>query len=321
MLYLHCGWPKTGTSSLQATLAKYRDRLANEGVVYPDRWTRGGDDAHKLFATDRKPDAVIGELKTFLEAHADRDVLLSNEILSLRLYKGEFREVLVNLIVTAHQVMPVRCIWFLRRFDDLVNSACLYRAMAGLKSVVPACVRDLDPNPLFIGMREMVEAADEVAYIRYDFGGSYEADMPTVLGVPRAVAHVVCRELESTPRLNSSPSQKEMTVLLNLRTLSARCGAELDVRLLREVFAAGGFRFEGDCRCDLFGTTFRRELHTRALASARECGISAYGDFFGDAEIAKSSAPPRFDPNSLSDKDLSRLQAHLHERLLSESHV
>lgn len=38
MLYLHCGWPRTGTTSLQAALFEHKDELAAGGTVYPDRW-------------------------------------------------------------------------------------------------------------------------------------------------------------------------------------------------------------------------------------------------------------------------------------------
>lgn len=311
MLYLHCGWPKTGTTSLQAALVEHRDLLADAGVVYPRKWTREGDDSHKLLATNGGPDAAIGELETFLERHADRDVLLSNEVLSLDLFKGEIREVLVNLVTAARQVMPVRCVWVLRRFDDVVHSACVHRMTFGLKAPTPECIAGLDPGRLFAGMNAVGNAADEVLYIRYDSSGRYQAGVLDALGIPKPAADTVWRDLMAMPRRNVGASHKEAAALANLEAISTKCGVPLDRSRLRELFAAGNFRFANDVRCNLLDAALRQGLHEKALAAAQECGIQAYERFFGDAKINPSSTPPSDAPNPLSEDDLQRLATEL----------
>jgi hypothetical protein len=120
-------------------------------------------------------------------------------------------------------------------------------------------------------------------------------------------------DLTTAPRKNVGLSHKEVATLLNLETLSARCGAPLDARRLRECFEHGDLRLAGDRRCELFDAATKRELHAMALAAAEECGISAYGRFFGDAGIEETPTPLSSDPDALSDGDLSRLVAELQQ--------
>jgi hypothetical protein len=309
MLYLHCGWPKTGTSTLQRALVENRARLAAVGSTYPVAWTRENDDSHRLFGGD--PDSAIGRAQAFLEAHADEDVLISSEVLSLRLFRGEYHDVLVDLIAAARRAMPVRCIWTLRRFDDVVHSVCLHRARFGIEVPGADCLARLDPTPLFAGMRAMGDAADEVVQVRYDPQGGHQLELLGALGIPSVEAEAVWRDLRTAPRANVGSSHKEVAVLLNLEAVSARCGIPLEARRLRELFAAGRLRFEDDRRCNLFDADTRRALHETALTAARKAGGSAYGEFFGDEEIGSSVTPPSGDPDSLTDEDLRRLAAEL----------
>lgn len=308
MLYLHCGWPKTGTTTLQAALVAHRDRLAAAGTVYPKKWTQERDDSHRLFADERGVEAAIEGFEAFLKAHAGEDVVISSEVLSLRLFRGALQETLTRLIAAAQGVMPVRCIWTVRRFDDTVHSVCVQRAIAGLEWS-PECVARVDPGHLFAGMRAMEDAADETLYIRYDAESSYQSELLRSIGVPAAAAETIHREMAASPRLNTSQSHKQLAVLLNLESLSARCGTPLDTRRLREIFDQGRFQFAGDRRADLFEAAARRELHAKALAAAREHGISAYERFFGEAEIGPSQLPLSGDPSSVSDDDLRQLSA------------
>jgi len=48
-LVLHIGWPKTGTSSLQAFCRSNRRELLKNGVLYPKSWLQGV--GHHLFPT------------------------------------------------------------------------------------------------------------------------------------------------------------------------------------------------------------------------------------------------------------------------------
>src|ERR1700746_1575901 len=115
MLRLHCGWPKTGTTSLQAALAAQRGRLKMEGIVYPDRWSRHGDDSHNglvdLLGGAEGGGAVFGQVRRSLDAHAGETVLLSSESLGAWLVREETHELLLELIAVAGEQGPVACIW------------------------------------------------------------------------------------------------------------------------------------------------------------------------------------------------------------------
>jgi hypothetical protein len=305
MLYLHCGLPKTGTTSLQAAFAGNRSGLAASGAVYPERWTQRDDPSHKLFAEDTPEDA-IGKLKEFLMARTGENVLLSSEALSIRAIRGEFHQILVRLIATARQAMPVRCIWTLRRFDDMVHSACLQRMTHGLEAAPPDRIEMLDPRPLFAVMRALEEAADETVYVGYGAGGEHQAEMLAAFGLSGTVAEAVLHYLENAPRQRVGVSHKQAVALLDPDGLSERCGVDLDRSRLRELFQ-GAFRFEDDRHCELFSAEARRELHEKALASAREFDIQVYERLFADAEIPPSPAPPGDDPSALNAADVRHL--------------
>jgi hypothetical protein len=308
MLYLHCGWAKTGTTTLQAGLVEHRERLAAAGIVYPQKWTKPGDDSHKLFAAGDDPDAAIAAVAAFLREHAGGDVLISSEVLSLRLYRGALHEPLLRLIAAARETMPVRCIWTVRRFDDAVHSICVQRAIAGLQWG-PDCVARVDPDDLFAGMRAADEAADEAVYVAYGGGGDYQAELLGAMGVPAAAAEAVYASVTARPRLNTSQSHKELAALLNLDSLSRRCGTALDGRQVREALAGGELRFDGDRRADLFEAAMRRELQEKALAAARRHAVSAYVRCFEEISVEPSPPPLSSDPSALSDRDLERLTA------------
>ena len=101
MIYLHCGWPKTGTTSLQAALAEYRYALARAGIVYPDLWHRGGDDSHNLLSDvlgGAEGDRVRAQFMEVPEAHAGTVVLLSAESLTIELFEEKTLEKWLGLL-------------------------------------------------------------------------------------------------------------------------------------------------------------------------------------------------------------------------------
>jgi hypothetical protein len=310
MLYLHCGLAKTGTTTLQAALARRRSSLAAAGIIYPERWTANGD-AHRLFLSDRAPETVIEDFTAFLATQADKHVVISNETFTVRLLKGEFRQVLVELISEARRIVPVRLIWSLRRLDDVIHSACLHRLILGLKSSLQDSMQGFDVSSLFAGMAEMSQAADEVFYVRYEPTGEYELKMLNAMGMPSAVTRMVSEDLEAATRLNVGLTHKKTMVLLNLEQVSARCGTQLDGEQVRNAFRFSDFQFTHDRRCDLFSGEIRQGLHQQALDQARKFGISAYEDFFEDADVERPLSPTRGDADSLSDHDLRHLVAHL----------
>ena len=311
MLYLHCGWPKTGTTTLQTALAANRARLAAAGTVYPDRWTRREDNSHRLFEGKGGAEPAIAELVEFLEANAESDVLISSEVLSLRLLlNADSQQILAAMVGAAGEVTPVRCVWTLRRFDDMVHSVCLQRAKFGHEPSVAELEQDLDVESLFGGMRAMADAAVETVYVRYSPSGRYEPEIAEALGVPAAVADAV--DLTRAPRENFGLSHKQTATLLNLEAIAERLGRRIDGGCLRGSFERGELRFADDRRCELLDAHTRQDLHTHARAAAKEHGIAAYDRLFAEDQIAADGLLGD-GPAALSAEDLDRLEEFLRE--------
>lgn len=125
-LYLHIGFGKTGTSSLQSFFARNQERLSGLGVYYPSTG-RDGLDAHHYIATaarpgggtgydtDRSWEDYVALLREEIAGRPEPNVLISSEVFSgrlswrlLRMLKGVFRE--------------IRVIGYVRRQDVLIAS-------------------------------------------------------------------------------------------------------------------------------------------------------------------------------------------------------
>lgn len=314
MLYLHCGWPRTGTSSLQVALFENRDRLAQAGIVYPEKWLTKKKPTHhgvsELLDASRRSPSARAELTTFLADRADRAVLLSAEILTTWLFSREKGQYLLDLLSAAREVTPVRCIWTLRRIDQGLVSLYLRRLALGVRLAHPdEHFRDLQiPDDLFAGMCAVEAAVDgDVAYVRYGADGAHGARLLSIFDIPDPPASALRQALEQGPRRNESLSHKQAAALLSMEALAARAGVELRPEALRTAFAAG-FRFPADRRCELIDGGLRRSVHERALAAARRQGFAPYADFFGGAEI-DAGERPSLGEDALSDEDLDLLLA------------
>ena len=180
MIYLHCGLPKTGTCSLQAALVEHQDELAEGGILYPEKWRREVDGSHNdldgVLSASRQSQAPIAEFKRFLRLHADRDVLLSSESLFLWTTTDEGRDLLLRLLMVAEEVAPVRCIWTLRRLDEVACSWYRQIMLAGIKTAPAArFLGGLKPSPA--GLQHIEEAIGEVKYVKYDVAGYHNAEL------------------------------------------------------------------------------------------------------------------------------------------------
>lgn len=319
MLYLHCGWPKTGTKSVQAPLFQRRDSLAASGVVYPDKWRRQlvpqlVDGSHNGFvdlltAFEGSPSA-IDELRGFLGAHADEDVLISSELITMWLRQPANHEVARRFFAAVGETMPVTCVWTLRRFDDFAHSLYLQMISMGIRLPAPVeFIGNVSPKGLFAGMGLVEECVDDVAYVKYRSDGRHNAELLRAFGIPVPVGRAIEREAIGGPRLNRSLSHKQAVALLNVEALSARSGVALDKEVLREIFNTGGFEFEGDGPCELVDDRVRRGSRERALECAVETGLESYLRFFGGQEGIGEPSPAfaGTGPELLDDEDLNRL--------------
>jgi hypothetical protein len=314
VLYLHGGLPRTGTSSLQSALFECRGQLADAGMVYPDNWPGNGGIAHhelyELVVSWLGPEGEIDTTKRFLAEHSDRAVLLSTESLATHLqYEGRL-EPLLEFLAAVQEVMPVRCVWCLRRFDRMVSSLHLLGLWHGVgppsRSEVLAHACRLDY--LFAGFRAVEEAiGGNVVYVRYDSNGTHNDELLRAFNIPADVATTIRQALEEEPRQNASPSRKTAIALTNRGVLET-AGIRIDEATLKAM-RHGQFEFQEDGSCELLEFDVRRDLHEQALTAARKHGVTAYTDFFEDTEVDASVANA-LEPDALTAEDLRRLAAH-----------
>jgi hypothetical protein len=316
MLYVHCGWPRTGTSSFQAVLSEQRDRLAEDDIVYPDRWQPRNSDAHYGIAELLEPSAVEGSAAIegflgYLRSNAGRKVLISNEALSNWL-PAERRKPLIELLLAAREVTHVTCLWTLRRLDRWAASMYLHRIETGRPVPPPAeyfleCASVL--ADVVEGLREVSDALDGgTIYCRYDDAGAHHGEILRAVGVADPVRAEIEAGLRDGPRRNRGLSQKAAVALLHPDAVSARADVELSTARLREVFRRGDFKFAGDAPCELVETGVSRAVNAEVLKAARRVGFEPYVEFFGTEEVEPSS-PLSLEPDVLTGEDLSRLAA------------
>jgi acyl carrier protein len=312
MIQLHCGWPKTGTTSLQRALVEHQDRLAQAGVVYPREWRQEVDGSHngleRVLGDLHGSDTALDEVHAVLRAHAGEDLLLSSERIAVWLLLRPGDRVFLRLLAAMREVAPVRCIWTLRRFDDWAQSIYLGRVANGHELPPPdQFMGNLRPAHLFSGMLEVEEALDgNVAYVEYSAAGTHNEELLRAFGLPPEVAVPIGRQLSTAARLNVGLEHRQIVALVNRKALSERCGLVLEPEPLLAAFRRG-FRFAGDHPCVLVDPGARRDLHHRMLESAAETGFEPYVRFFADDEIGDDTPPASLDPDCLGDDDLDGL--------------
>lgn len=319
MIYLHCGWPKTGTTSLQAALSRNQERLAAAGLLYPERWRRDVDGSHNdltdLLEAHHRDGCDFDELRGFLAANADTDVLFSGESLTVwSFFGGDKYASLLGLVTAMQEVAPVRCIWTLRRGDELIHSferrAALERGLRvpTLRSWV---TRNTDQiGALFQGMRALEDAAaGGGAYVRYDPAAGHVAELLRAFDMPEGLAQMIKEEVDVAPRLNITPTCKQVVASADVDAIAATMGVELAREQLLRIFEREGFRFQGDSPCVLLGPEMSLSLHEQVLESALDIGFSPYTEFFEGEKVA--DLPPLSPLGPLTDEDVSRLATHI----------
>ena len=317
---LHCGWMKTGTTSLQAGLARHQTQLRSAGVLYPEYGRGGGDNHDFLFNWLSDGPGFDGRLDTitrFLESRADQTILLCAESLTAWAVRPERHERLLRVLEAFQDVAPVRCVWTLRRADEAVTSLYLHM-MLGSMERKPAArfMADFSINNLFTGMRKVQDAVGgEVACVRYRHDSSHNTELLREFGVPGGLAGEIGRSLDGSTRLNTGLRQKEIAAVLNHDAISSRLRLRLrlDKWTLIDAFR-GGFRFDDDRPFVVTGPRTRRELHQRALDAAGRTGVGSYVRFFHDEDLGELPPVTPAHVSVLTDDDLRRLAAHFVER-------
>jgi hypothetical protein len=315
MLYLHFGLPRTSTTSLQNALFVHRKELAAAGIVYPERWIAGGSSHHglvKFLTAALESEADFADFKRFLSDHAEQEVVFSVEGVTYWLFSRERREALLGLLAAAEDVMPVRCVWTLRRLDRLLVSLYLLWLMLGrrLPPVENYFRRARAGDWLFSGMQEIDDALGGTSvYLKYEPCGSHNRQLIQAIGVPGSLGAEIEQELDKGTRINPSPTHKQAVICLNRDLFSARMGIDLNRAALRDAVYRGDLDFDDDRPCELLDDDTRRDLHERGLAEARLHAFEPYLEFFSDADLG-CSTPVSLDPDVVTNHDLERL-AHV----------
>lgn len=315
MIYFHCGLPKTGTSSLQGALVRFEDKLADVGILYPREWRRSVDGSHNdldgVLTASRGSRAPVAEFRRILDQHAARDVLISSESLFLWLEPDARRELLLRLFAAAEEVAPVRCIWTLRRFDDVICSWYRQLKLLGIE-VRPAdqFLSRIKPNPA--GFQHVEEVVTEARYVKYDSAGGHTVALLHQLGIPPDLATVIESDIQTNSRRLVSLTHKQAVAVLCAEELSARSGLELERSALLDVFRQAGFRFDEDRPWQPADDSIRLSLHREMLGSSLQVGFAPYPRFFGEEIFGNAFATP-LSPDVLSDQDLDRLMDHIRQ--------
>lgn len=312
MLYLHCGWPRTSTTSLQNALYGHREELAAVGLVYPQEWMFGGASHHRLIGllkASRESAGAFEDLKRFLDDHADEDVVFSVEGFTFWLSSDETLEALLALLRAAEESMPATCLWTLRRFDEALASFYLLRLALGFSLPPPDQYfrQGRREDALFGGMRAVDDAlVGRCVYAEYGPDGAHNRQLLRALGIPDELVAQLEGRMEAEQGLNPSMTRKQATICLNLDLFSARIGVELDREALRKAVYSRALKLEDDGPCELMDDETARAVHERALTASRAVGFDPYVDFYADALLGARS-PVSLDPSIVTDEDLERL--------------
>lgn len=293
MLYLHCGWPKTGTTTLQAALVAHRDDLAAAGILHPQRWLSPlGRTHHGLAelvkASLTRADA-FDDFRRFIADHEESDIVFSAEQLSFWLISEARREALMAFLAVARESAPTRCVWTVRRYDELLSSLYMWLVRMGSRKLPPPAefLEDhIGPNNLLVGMMDAEAVLDgEVAYVKYNPEGTHNFELVDALGIRGPVASRIGSSLASGRRLNARPTSKQSAALRDPAALSSRVGVELDSAGLRRAVFDEGLEFDRDEPYRPVSGEVADAAHQRMLAAARRDGFGPYEEFFGEAEI------------------------------------
>jgi|GEM_PF-3361948 len=323
MIFLHCGWPKTGTTSLQSALVRNQGRLAAAGAVYPERWRRSNGDHwfEGMLEAYRQSSDPGPELKRFLGAMDGESIILSSENLTVWTLGQRKPDAFMRFIADLGKVTPVRCVWTLRRADEMAHS--LYRQMSfeGANRFPPDFLDRLDLREVFENMRKIEAAVNgDVIYLRYEPDGRHNANLLRACDLSEEIVGAIERELDDDPRLNPSVTQKGLASVLGIEQISARAGVTLELKALRRAIREG-FEFDNDSACTIAGSKSRRALHERTLDAARALGFDPYVRFFGDETVSDAAQPVSLDPAILTEADIAKLIAYLHSTQSAEHHV
>jgi len=219
MLFLHCGWPKTGTTSLQNALYMRRQELREVGFINAPQWRVLPDRLN-----GPEPGAAIDEFMQFAADNAESDVLISCETFMLMLLTEKRQDLFIQLVEAVQEVVPVVCVWTLRRWDEMVRSYYLWQLMTGFEPPpFDDYLKPMGIRGMFPGLRRFDEHMGGASvYCKFELGGSHNEQLLRIFRVPDEISADIRREWRCAPRLNVPPSHKQVAALLNVEWLSRK---------------------------------------------------------------------------------------------------
>jgi hypothetical protein len=318
MLYLHCGWPRTATSSFQRALAANAEELAQAGLTYPAEWRHGdrlGEAHHGLADLLTREGEPIGPIDRFQDdlRSWEGDVLLSSEAISNWVVPW-LAPALTRLLDSIREVSGVTTLWALRRMDGLLISMYLHQVLLGEQSSPSEWFDNRFETgwiEAFVRGHAAVVSLDEVgsAHVKYTDDGAHCGELLEAAGVPLALRRRIVRDIDTGPRTGERLTRKGVVTLTHLDQLSGRAGVELDRKRVTRAFYLGEVSFAEDAAFEAIDRQTAARVHEIALGVARAHGFGAYVDFFGDEEVEGTSSPSTIDLDLLTDDDLQRVVA------------
>ena len=318
LLVVHIGMPKTGTTSLQASLAHSTAKLAKLGVDYPRSLRDPGGTAHhslppELLARGDTSGPMVTE---FLALLADRRRRAPRMLISSELFTscvvGEPLATFLQFVEKCRNHRPVQVVIALRRIDEFLESMYLQLVKGGLTAEPPHeffGARIHWPGQLFQSLSALRERRD-LADLRVVSFSKHSSFLTTVLEACGFDA--AQRGLVKDARINPRLGLKAQTTLLLLPELEAEVHRSVWRPGLVEAFERRTFTFADEIYDYRVATPpQRRDVQDESLRLARHYGIHEYVE-------ASSNEPARKSPlytmtrSLLSRDDVSRLKTFLH---------
>ncbi len=202
-IILHCGAPKTGSTSLQNFFADNRATLAEDGVAYPLRFFRRGEvdplhDGFKRLRARKRPEEKLFEdmrarVDAFFQEDGVRTLLISNESILGEPFHPDRRGFFPKHGESAKQLArifegyDVSVVYFIRDFESFLPSYYVqYVRMGGYLSFERFCAHmgseTLSWQPVVTSLRKAFGAANVACFDAADMRRAPDATIKAAFG-------------------------------------------------------------------------------------------------------------------------------------------
>ena len=245
-LYIHCGLPKSGTTSIQKSLAAGREQLRAAGYDYPDICVSADRTAHHNLAREMLGDPrFVAErggrdelLAYFKENTRCPNIVLSSEGLTHCLFRARAQLFgFLQAAMTANDAVFVA--FTFREFWRISESTYLYNLRNGGGDTAGSGPLRLAATTKWLkglseglsAMRDLVGAERFLVCDVVKDGEDSVSAISTLLGVP------YLRQRSAEPRYNSRIGIKKSAILYKLRNQAAsdRAGAVLSPEQIAKI--------------------------------------------------------------------------------------